>query len=723
VPLPHHSSGSRSSYRVLAAGLVVSVLVTAGCGRGPAPDAPQAPKLTMVRRLIDPGQIAGEDPRLERGSHVFLASQARPVLSSGRAFKPEFDCEPAAADKPRARRCSALVPATMPAAPLAILERKSGLPTKGKLPLATPIGDPSKSVVLAGDGAPVDVGKLTAMEMLLAHTYPVPALADRTLETEPFTVPSEALLRLSIGVEEPAWWIDSAPLSFRLIVVDEAGNTQDLFRRVLDPARRPADRRWFDSDVDLSDLAGSKIRLRFVTDPAEKGDTRPSLPLWGDPRLLAPAAPPARPSIVLISLDTLRAKSMSTYGYALDTSPKISALAARGALFEHAFTTFSNTLPSHMSMLTGLYPGTHAVMDTFSVLGPEHATLAEVLRRAGFATAAFTEDALLDSRRGFRRGFSTYYENTSIEDGLGDAEGTFGRALEWAGRNADERFFLFVHTYEVHSPYDPPAAYQILFPATEGQDVSVSRRAYEQEIRYLDDVLQRFVDGLRKVVPDDELLLIVTADHGEEFTEHGMVSHNQLYEEVMHIPLVMVWSGRIPAGLRIATPVSLVDIAPTVLALAEVAEATPIDGLSLVPLLSEAPAALAREAVFGEFPATWATAERHFVARSADAKCILTASGNGDFCLDLVRDPKEVERRATQDTIAFSRLHGLADAYRTRSLRARVHIEDVRQQGKVGSGPATIPTPNAAPAQAADAPPDHDLDPVERKLRALGYVE
>jgi len=730
----------------------VAVLTLTACSRSsdgvPRPTA-AGPQLATVERLVEQGTVVADDPRLERGAYAFLDRVGHPVLTSARTFAPELHCDAANDEQPKGPRpCRASIPARLPDAPFAIFVTQDDRPAGGAPadagldPMRTePSPQPSAAQEAAGAadlgapvhddhgirtvllerGATVDAGTLTSAEMFFARVTPAPPLAERALSTEPFVVPPDALLRLSIGIEEIAWTIDSAPVFFRVVVEDEHGGAQqDLFRRILDPARRPADRRWFDSDIDLTDLAGKKVRLRFLSEPAESGDTRPSLPLWGDPRVLATQKPRVRPSIVLVSIDTLRAKSMSTYGAAFETSPNITALAKQGALFERAYTTFSNTLPSHMSMMTGLYPVTHEVIAPPAVLGERHVTLAETLRSAGYVTAAFTEDALLDSHRGFRRGFSSYFENTTISTGAGDSPGTFGRALEWAGRNADEGFFLFVHTYEVHDPYLPPEPYASAFDTPEAKALAASQRAYLQEIRYVDDVLQRLVAGLRKVVPEQDLLLIVTADHGEEFLEHGMVSHTQLFDEVMHIPMVMVWSGRIPAGLRIATPVSLVDVMPTILALAGVAIPDALEGKSLVPLLHEPPGDIGRDVVFGESPPFLQMAERRFVARSADEKCILTASGAGDACFDLARDPDEQQPHAPQETAAFARLHDLGNEYRERAIVIQRRRDDQHRRAHAGTVAATAaaaarPAPAGEPAEPAPA--------IERKLRALGYTQ
>ncbi len=730
VPPCRHTPAPRSP-RWITTALLLPVALLVACGRDTPPPSDPPPQLRTVRRMIDEGMRPEGDPRLTRGDEVFLGDEARPVLAAAKPLPPALRCAPAARGEKSA--CVAEFPSASLDAPAALLVRRARVPAPpgeqpgaaSDAPAPSPAtADPADTrweVLLLAPGESIPAGDLDGIDHLVARTLAAPALRDRSRSAEPFVVPPNAWLRLSIGVEPAAWWIDSAPVLFRVELQDEGGATYDLVRRVLDPAHRALDRRWFDVDVDLSILAGTTARLRFVTEPAERDDTRPSLPLWGDPRIVAPVAE-RRPSIVLISLDTLRAKSMSAYGYALETTPRMSALAATGALFENAFTTYSNTLPAHMSMLTGLYPATHGVISFGQQLASGHATLAELLRGAGYGTAAFTENALLDARHGFPRGFSTYDENTRVRKGAGDVEHTFGRALEWAGRHADESFFLFVHTYEVHWPYDPPESYRKLFTGAGGGHVDEQQRAYDQAIRYTDDVLQRFVDGLRRIVPEQDLVIVVTSDHGEEFYDHGLFTHHQLYDEVMRVPLILVARGRIPPGVRVATPVSLVDVPPTLLALAGVAEPQGLDGRSLLPLVGDAPATLERGAVFGEFPKSALVHEHHFVARSADAKCMLGETGTRDVCFDLRADPAEREPRPSDTTDAFRALRLQLDGYRTRALASRT-APGTSLLPKPTPAPASAPQASADAAQATGAAPDDARDPVERKLRALGYVE
>lgn len=747
-PFPDHTArpwiGAQLA-RVACAVLLASAL--AGCDEGGSSLAARPPTLATAWRLAEHGLVEPDDPRVERNQYVVIEDTAHPTLTRGTRFAPRVRCGPApAGELYTARRCNILVPLGLPAAPASVLswiprrrphregaahDRNaagkdaapgptaavtSGTQERAAAAAAAAREEASRSVVFADDLPGTEITVLTSIEATAAQIYQIPSLEERELVTQEIVVPPRAVLRLSFGVETSAWWIDSAPVYFRVVVETEDGQRQDLLRRILDPARKPAERGWFDADVDLTDLVGRKVRLRFTTEPAEAGDTRPSLPVWGDPRILTdePERELGRPSIVLISLDTLRAKSVSAYGYELDTTPTMEAFAAQGALFENAFTTFSNTLGSHMSMLTGLYPATHGVLLSRTVLGPEHPTLAELLRDAGYATAAFTEDALLDGERGFRRGFSSYYENTAIGAGAGDAADTFGRALEWVGRHADERFFVFIHTYEVHEPYDPPAEYRHLF--VDHPHRSDKHRAYEQEARRLDDELRRLLDGLRSVVPEEDLLIVVTADHGEEFGEHNGQGHVQLYDEVMHVPLMMVWPGHIPAGLRIPTVVSLVDIVPTLLELAGVPAPPGLEGRSLVPLLSDPPGELDREFILAEQPPWIFHAGRRYIARSATAKCFAEEKPDWqDVCHDLEHDPKEKERLDPQDRTEFVRLHAAAMEYRERALQV---VDKLRREIHGKDPPGARPTP--APGEPAAPPPD---ERVERKLRALGYTE
>jgi arylsulfatase A-like enzyme len=320
----------------------------------------------------------------------------------------------------------------------------------------------------------------------------------------------------------------------------------------------------------------------------------------------SPAAAPALASgpprgIILISFDTLRADHLGAYGYRRETSPFFDQLAARGTLFDEAWVQFPSTLTSHMSMLTGLYPAQHGVYPPRGRLAADVVTLAERLQRHGLRTAAHTEGGYVRGGFGFRRGF----DEMRARDARGprEIERTFGRGLAFLSQlGPDDRFFLFLHTYCVHAPYAPPAGYRGTFwsappPAgafeptgpllarqnQSGEKLSADVVAYftalyDESIRYADAQLAALVGSLERMGLADEVILVVTADHGEELQEHGLMNHDQLYPEVMHVPLLVVTPERRPARHR--RVVQSIDLAPSLLALAGAPAAPELPGRS-----------------------------------------------------------------------------------------------------------------------------------------------
>jgi arylsulfatase A-like enzyme len=299
--------------------------------------------------------------------------------------------------------------------------------------------------------------------------------------------------------------------------------------------------------------------------------------------------------IVLISIDTLRADHLGAYGYPLDTSPFFDELSARGTLFEHAIVQLPGTLPSHMTMFTGLYPAQHGVYPPDSVLSSEIPTLPELFHAAGFRTAGFTEGGYTAGHFGFSRGFDVFGDQTPSKPG--GAEYTFNKAREWVDTlQPGDRFFLFVHTYEVHDPYMPPESYRAnawkgqepdtwepngvnLTAASRGR-LPVTREAieyyaalYDACIREVDDVLRGFLEHLWKIRLSRDTTVVITSDHGEEFFEHGSFVHRQVYDETLHVPLLFRRLGQ-RHGARVPDLVETVDLAPTLLEVAGI-EADP----------------------------------------------------------------------------------------------------------------------------------------------------
>ncbi len=550
----------------------------------------------------------------------------------------------------------------------------------------------------------------------------VPAEPVQRVETRRLEIPPDGRLDFAIGILEPAW--EQGPVRFEISACDDAGVCSGLFAETLDP-RLPDRGAWRERRLPLGALAGAQRSLRFETRFAEGTAGGFSLPLWADPVLLAPRARSDDDrSLILVSLDTLRADHLEAYGYARDTAPFLSGqLAGEGTLFEAAVSAATTTAPSHMTMFTSLQPSVHAVRgNTGAVELPLSApTLAERLRAQGFATAAVTEGAGVAPRRGFERGFGRYVERrTRIPHEPGTQSAlTFPEGLDWIRRVGDRRFFLFLHTYEVHGPYRPPAAYQSLFadtpPGLEPRPGLPPRQRpvlYDREIRYVDDELRRFVEGLEAAGRLDDTLLVVTSDHGEEFLEHGIIGHGAApYEEVLRVPLLFRGPG-VPAGRRVEAPVGLVDLMPTLLDLLGVPVPVAPMGRSFAGLL-RGPAdheRWRRRPIYSEAWFRWANTaagrrrvEQPTLAVRVGERKLIRFREAGGFryeLYDLAQDPREQRDLYPAQGASASELRELLDAYEQDALARRRAL----LRGD----------PREAPA----------LDPDrEQGLRALGYLE
>ena len=324
---------------------------------------------------------------------------------------------------------------------------------------------------------------------------------------------------------------------------------------------------------------------------------------WLASVLLAPgcrtSAPPP-PNVLLVSIDSLRADHLGAYGHANDTSPTIDALAREGALFETAISSAPWTIPAHATMLSGLPPEVHGVTSYQRSLAPEAITLAEVLRDAGWTTAAFVSGPTVMAQYGFAQGFASYDESMVEPDRHKSARGQTSPGLvklvdgflrRWNDDGRKAPFFVFLHMWDVHYDYAPPPPYDRMFDPDYRGDVTADdftrnarinakmdprdlahvRALYDGEIRYTDDHLGRIVATLRALDVLDDTIVVVTSDHGEEFFEHGLKGHGvALYDEVIRIPLVVRWPARIAGGQRVREQVRLGDLAPTILGLAGV---------------------------------------------------------------------------------------------------------------------------------------------------------
>jgi arylsulfatase A-like enzyme len=333
---------------------------------------------------------------------------------------------------------------------------------------------------------------------------------------------------------------------------------------------------------------------------------------WVGTSRLPPAAPES-PNILVIVVDALRADHVSSYGYARPTSPNIDRLAQQGLLFENAFSTSSWTEPSHASMLTGRYTYEHGA-DLYNPLDDRYPTIAEVLQARGYRTGAFSGNIRVFCRRlGLGRGFhhfEDYYRSVGnilvntfygrvfevyalhkalgFQDELGRrwADDINRSVLRWVDRDSEKPFFVFINYYDVHDPYTPPQPYRSKFAQWENPGGLIDSYwgvdniyvpmtpdqlqgevdAYDGGIAYVDEQIDQLLTELGSRGLAENLLVVVTSDHGEAFGEHGLLQHtNSLYREVIHIPLIFWWRGHLPEGERVAQPVSNAALPTTLL--------------------------------------------------------------------------------------------------------------------------------------------------------------
>jgi arylsulfatase A-like enzyme len=421
---------------------------------------------------------------------------------------------------------------------------------------------------------------------------------------------------------------------------------------------------------------------------------------------------PARPNLLWIAVDTLRADHLGAYGYDRATSPSIDRFFATAVVFDDAQATSSWTLPSFASMMTSLYPSTHGCRRFQHRLAPSFTTLAERLRDAGYYTAGIVSHVFLGSKHGLQQGFE-HFDEQLVASTLKSSHAAISspavteKALAFlAGRTAasDRRpWFLFVHYFDPHRLYQEHDGSSKAF-GTEPVD------RYDGEIAFTDEHIGRLLSELDSRGLSSDTVVVFVADHGEEFGDHGRQGHGvTLHNEVTRVPLAI----RVPGGTprRVSDTVSLVDLMPTLLDLLSVdAPDTPMAGRSLVPLLVGGRAG-ARDALlelevshYREIhPDQDAYISRGWKLIVAGSRGNVSDQTGGDaegvraWLYDRERDPEEQ--------------HDLSATHPEITARMRDQLESARRA-------AARLAANFDPAEEADLSPE-DLE----RLRTLGYLD
>lgn len=335
--------------------------------------------------------------------------------------------------------------------------------------------------------------------------------------------------------------------------------------------------------IDLSEYANEDVVFYFQTRGSNK-----ALAGWFNPVLYVPQQ--ETKNVILVSLDTLRADHLGCYGYPRETTPNIDELAKDSAVFMNTFASSPWTLPSHVSLMTALNCINHQVYYNNQKIDPSILTLADVLREKHYFNGAVTGGAFVSGSFGFNKGFDSYHVRGDIN--VPDQADRIGRAsLDWIRRHKDRNFFLFVHTYQIHSPYCAPPPYDRSFlvedaeftffdlkqfrfyqenrfnpPMTEEFKQNIID-LYDAGILYTDEALIRaLIEELKALKIYDNTMVIILSDHGEEFYEHNGWAHSHsVYNETIKVPLIIKFFDSEHAGVKIKKYARLVDVMPTIL--------------------------------------------------------------------------------------------------------------------------------------------------------------
>ena len=367
------------------------------------------------------------------------------------------------------------------------------------------------------------------------------------------------------------------------------------------------------------------------------------------------------PNIVLITLDTTRADRLGAMGDTEARTPALDALAARGAVFERAFSSVPLTLPAHTSILTGLGPELHGVHDNGRFAAAEKLeTLAERLASRGYATGAFVSAIVLDSSFGLDQGFDVYDDEIAgdqdpLSFGVASRRGgeTTDRALAWLNERDGGPFFIWVHYFDAHQPLDPPP------PFDEMPD------PYAAGIAYMDAQVARLLEGVARAAGGREVLTIAVGDHGESLGEHDESSHGIVaYDSTLHVPLIAAGPGFEP-GTRSSAFARIEDVAPTLLAAAGMSPPHQGGAVALTSLLRGEPAGERASYFESQGPLYSLGWARLGGIRTARWK--LTAEPDPAELYDLIEDPKETRNLVNEEWEVVSRLAEIYEQHRAQA--------------------------------------------------------
>lgn len=447
-------------------------------------------------------------------------------------------------------------------------------------------------------------------------------------------IPKKGILEFGCGILDIYQSLstgDKEPMEFSIYLEDEKQQRKKLYSE-LSQMVPPSESLAYPpmKKIDLSDYQGKKVRIYFSTKSktSEKSKTsdlkeKVGMSFWLNPVLYQdPTDTKKRPediNIILISIDTLRADHLGCYGYEKDTSPYLDEFCSDSVSFMNNYSHSPSTLPSHMTMLTSLYPYMHKLIAQksgfFQRLDVGIYLVSQILRKEDYFTTAIVDGGYVGTRFGFSRGFDIFFENSDITKKNDLSGQLFEKSSDWIIKNYDKKFFLFLHTYQVHTPYASPEPYNLMFYRgepiwkwahiegllTENGGFNKYKKFTDEErenlialydgcIRYTDEeFFKPLLQLLRDLKIYDRTMIIFTADHGEEFYEHGSWGHtHSLYNELIKVPLIIKFPGSEYRGQKVDSISRIVDIVPTILEAAGIdTKKFSFDGESLIPYITK----------------------------------------------------------------------------------------------------------------------------------------
>ncbi len=540
----------------------------------------------------------------------------------------------------------------------------------------------------------------------------------------PFTVPAHARFRVGIALADQFFNKDlvpgTEPVRFTVVLAFADGHRETVLERLVDPRGRVRDRRWIDLEADLARFAGQEVTLMLGTEvAADSKIVSTTFALWQHPVVYDAEREAARPNLLFITIDALRADHLSAYGYPRPTSPRLDRLAAEGIRFANAFTSAPMTLPSMAQIFTSTYFPRFDSPNLMSALAAGTA-----LQTKAIATNVYLQHWLiLQTRDGF---------DSLTPVGSWRVDGIVRRTLEWLDWRKPGPFALFLHVLDTHVPYRPPGEYNTMFADPEyhgrvgdeftdrvgaqageynADDQARIVSLYDGGLRFVDTELGALFDGLEKRGLLDRTMIVISADHGEELWDHGSFFHGQsLYDELLHVPLIMRLPGRAHAGTVVTTPVRSVDIVPTITEVLDLPALPGFLGKSLLPLAGSSEPPEGRT-VFAR--AANPNYPYRLAVRTPGHKLILTIGSGQRELYDLVKDPGEKHDLIADPGAASARatLDELLGQYREPLRRTGFQLRAVAHDGAEHDAEVVV---TSTKELTLDNPERLDLPPADR---------